>query len=117
MSDQRRSESERRERAQMSKDKAIREGTGRPVEPREVPQMVSVRLDAGVLTELRKAAEREGTTVSDLLRRGAALVVEGLDRTPYSLNIVMHEAGHLRAISQGETSSSSALIASPKDVA
>lgn len=45
------------------------------VEPKALPQVVSVRLDPAVAADLRDIANERGVTVSDLLRRGAQLAM------------------------------------------
>ena len=69
--DARRSERERREKAQSHRGKVVR-GSARPIPSRSVPQMVSVRLDPQLVGELRSVAERRGTTLSEVLREAAA---------------------------------------------
>lgn len=46
-----------------------------PVEPRDLPHVVSVRLPADTVVALRDIANRRGETVSDLLRTGAEIVL------------------------------------------
>ena len=48
------------------------EDSGVPIEPRRLDQMVSVRLDPGVLRELRAIATSRETTLSAVLREAAA---------------------------------------------
>jgi len=55
----------------------IVEGSGTRGSPRRLPQMVSVRLDARLVVALRVLARQRGVTMSDLLREGAKLVLEG----------------------------------------
>ncbi len=45
---------------------------GEKVEPANISQMVSLRLDGRLVTELRRLAESRGTTLSDVLRDAAA---------------------------------------------
>jgi predicted transcriptional regulator len=45
---------------------------GEKVEPTNISQMVSLRLDGRLVTELRRLAESRGTTLSDVLRDAAA---------------------------------------------
>ncbi len=47
------------------------------VEPRRVPQMVSLRMDGDVLATLRDIANERGLSLSDLLREGADCVING----------------------------------------
>lgn len=72
--DPRTSEKARREQAQRHRGQVI-PGSGKALEPRRVPQMVSVRLDPAVLGALRNLASGRGTSVSDLLREGAEMVL------------------------------------------
>lgn len=101
-----RDEKERRERALESKGKLVREGSGRALAPRPIPQMISLRLDPDVLAVLRDTAEREGTTISDLLRQGAALIVRMATTTPYQVRFSFGHSTSWRAALHGETSSS-----------
>ncbi len=55
-----------------------------------MPQMVSVRLEAELVGALRQLATSRGVSLSDVLRRGAELVVGEATRTPqiiYALEI------------------------------
>ena len=47
-----------------------------PMEPARLSQMVSLRLDSDVVAALRDLANKRGTTVSELLREGAGLILE-----------------------------------------
>lgn len=47
-----------------------------PMEAARLSQMVSVRLDSEILSALRDLANERGSTVSDLLREGAGLILE-----------------------------------------
>lgn len=47
------------------------EGSGVPVESRRLDQMVSVRLDPGIVRELRAIATSRNTTLSAVLREAA----------------------------------------------
>jgi hypothetical protein len=68
-------EAVRRERAQTHAGDVI-SGSGRRGTPRRMGQMVSVRLDGGLVSRLRAIAEQRGVTLSDLLREGAELIVQ-----------------------------------------
>jgi len=75
MSDDRRAdEMRRREQAQAHRGEVV-EGSGSAIDPRSVPQMMSVRLDAILAAQLREVAESRGTSLSDVLREAAQLVV------------------------------------------
>jgi len=71
--DARAGEAERRRVAQEHRGEVVAE-SGKALEGRSVPQMVSVRLDPELVGELRALARARGTSVSELLREGAALV-------------------------------------------
>ena len=64
----------RREAAQASTAK-VEEG-GYEVAGRSIKQMVSVRLEAQLLKELRQVAEQQDVSISDLLRQAAVDLVE-----------------------------------------
>ena len=51
-------------------------GSGGRGSPRRMAQMVSVRLDGGLVSNLRAIAEQRGLTLSDFLREGAELIVQ-----------------------------------------
>src|SRR5215212_398684 len=68
-------EAVRRERAQAHAGEVV-SGSGRRGTPRRMGQMVSVRLDGGLVSRLRAIAEQRGVTLSDLLREGSELVVQ-----------------------------------------
>lgn len=72
--DRRASEVERRELARRHQGEVIPD-SGRPLEPRSIPVMVSVRLEAGLVADLRSIARERGVTMSELLREGARLIV------------------------------------------
>ena len=65
----------RREKAQAHAGEVI-SGSGERGSPRRIAQMVSVRLDGGLVSALRTIAEQRGVTLSDLLREGAELIVQ-----------------------------------------
>jgi len=70
MDDRRMSEQERRETAFEQRGDLV-ENSDEIVRPRKIPQMISLRLEPGVVAQLRDLAARRGVTVSDLLREGA----------------------------------------------
>jgi len=72
--DPRASERARREEALQHRGEVVR-GSGRALEPRSVPQVVSLRLSPELITALRALAELRGTSVSELLREGAESVI------------------------------------------
>lgn len=73
--EKRNSEIERRELAQAHAGEIV-EDSGILGTSRLMSQMVSVRLDGGLVIELWDAAERRGITLSELLREGARLVLQ-----------------------------------------
>lgn len=68
------SERARREEALEHKGEVVPE-SGRPIEPKRVPQVVSLRLDPELISALRNLAEVRESTVSKLLREGAECVL------------------------------------------
>jgi uncharacterized protein (DUF4415 family) len=75
MANQRRAD-ERRRREAAQAGAAGMEPVGHGVAGRSSKQMVSVRLEAQLLKELRDLAEAQNVSVSDLLRRAAVELVE-----------------------------------------
>jgi uncharacterized protein (DUF4415 family) len=76
MSEERRqNEIARREEAQAHAGEVVA-GSGKRGVPRRMSQMVSVRLDADLISELRIVCERRGVSLSDILRDGARLMVQ-----------------------------------------
>ena len=71
----RRSEQERRQEAHQHAGDVVA-GSGRAVAPRRLGQMISVRLDPGLVQALRDLANRRGITVSEALREAAVLLLE-----------------------------------------
>lgn len=71
----RRSEQERREEAHQHAGDVVA-GSGRAVAPRRLGQMVSVRLEPGLVEALRELANRRGISVSEALREAAVLLLE-----------------------------------------
>jgi len=74
MSEKRANEVARREDAEAHAGEIVA-GSGRQGKPRRMPRMVSARLDAELVAELRAVARQRNTTVSDLLREGAERIV------------------------------------------
>lgn len=50
----------------------VADDEGVPLEPANLSQMISLRLDNALVAELRQLAQSRGTTVSDVLREAAA---------------------------------------------
>jgi uncharacterized protein (DUF4415 family) len=69
-----RREDEKRRREAAQAGTAEVEG-GHEVVGRSIKQMVSVRLEAQLLTEIRELAERQGVSISELLRQAAVELV------------------------------------------
>lgn len=72
---ERASEIARREVAQAHAGQVVA-GSGERGKPRRMPRMVSARLDGELFRQLRIVAQQRNTTVSDLLREGAELIIE-----------------------------------------
>ncbi len=75
MSEQRANEIARREEAQAHAGEIVA-GSGERGKPRRMARMVSARLDGELIRKLRIAAQQRNTTLSDLLREGAELIVQ-----------------------------------------
>jgi hypothetical protein len=76
MSEEQRDEEIRQQaKAEVGAGKVV-PGSGRRGKPRRMAQMVSVRLDGELIGKLRIVARERNTTLSDLLREGAELIVE-----------------------------------------
>jgi Ribbon-helix-helix protein, copG family len=69
-------EKELRDELDRNADNVIVEGSGQAVAPRRLGHMVSLRLEPELAAALRKLAHRQGKTVSELLREGAAALLE-----------------------------------------
>ncbi len=88
----RRSEGERREIAQRSRGQVV-EGSGMPLEPRSVSQMLSLRLDPEVVRDLRGISKELGMSVSELLREATLAVIAKYRRRSVSVCIDRAETG------------------------
>ena len=75
MNEQQTTEITRRKEAQAHAGQIVA-GSGERGKPRRMPRMVSVLLNGDLYRQLRAVAQQRNTTVSDLLREGAELVVE-----------------------------------------
>lgn len=69
-------EKELRDELDRNADNIIVEGSGQAVAPRRLGHMVSLRLEPELAAALRQLANRRGKTVSELLREGAAVLLE-----------------------------------------
>ena len=102
MSEQRASEIARREEAQAHAGEVVA-GSGKRGKPRRMPRMVSVRLDGELVAELRAVARQRNTTISDLLREGAELIVQDAYSDAVTLEVTRSE-GVSAAIQKGQSS-------------
>lgn len=66
-------EQERRELALASQGGEVL--SARAIQPKDVLQMVSVRMDSVLVAELREIADSKGAKISDLLREAAGRIV------------------------------------------
>ncbi|WP_082975719.1 ribbon-helix-helix domain-containing protein [Mycobacterium sp. E2238] len=71
----RRDDEKRRREAALANTAEVEEG-GYEVPGRSIKQMVSVRLEAQLLKEIRQLAELQGVSISDILRQAAVDLVE-----------------------------------------
>jgi hypothetical protein len=85
-------------------------GSGARGNPRRMARMMSVRLDGGLIGQLREVAQRRNTTVSDLLREGAELVVQDAYADTVTLKVTRSE-GAVPTIYGGQATSG---IAAPQ---
>jgi hypothetical protein len=102
MSEQREGEKARREEAQAHAGEIVA-GSGTRGKPRRMPRMVSARLDSELVAELRAVARQRNTTISDLLREGAELVVQDAYADAVTLEVTRSE-GVSVAIKRGQSS-------------
>lgn len=72
--ERRESEVERRELARKHRGEVVAD-SGSPIEPRRMPVMVSVRLEAELVGELRRIATERGASMSEVLRDSVRLYV------------------------------------------
>lgn len=72
----------RREIARSNRGRAVK-GSGRALEGRDLPQMLSVRLSGDLVSALRAVAADRSASVSELIREGAAIVVTMAQSAPY----------------------------------
>ena len=84
-------EDEKRRREAAQATTADVEPGGREVERRSIKQMVSVRLEAQLLKELRLLATERGLSISDLLREAALGLVE--QSRPVSVHVSLWSTG------------------------
>jgi hypothetical protein len=85
-------------------------GSGVRGNPRRMARMMSVRLDGRLISQLREVAQQRNTTVSDLLREGAELVVQDAYADTVTLKMTKSE-GTVPTIYGGQATRS---IAAPQ---
>lgn len=102
------SEITRREEAQAHAGEIV-PGSGERGKPRRMARMMSVRLDGELIGQLREVAQQRNTTVSDLLRKGAELVVQDAYADAVTLKVIRSEG----AASQIYGGQATSVIATP----
>ena len=102
------SEIDRREEAQAHAGQ-IMPGSGKRGKPRRMARIVSVRLDGELIGQLREVAQQRNTTVSDLLREGAELIVQDAYAEAVTVKVTKSEG----AASQIYGGQATSVIASP----
>ncbi len=100
MSEQRASEIVRREEAQAHAGEIVA-GSGEHGKPRRMARMVSARLDWELIRKLRIVAQQRNTTLSDLLREGAELIVQDAYADAVTFKVTRSE-GTGRSIQSGQ---------------
>lgn len=90
MSEQRASEKARREEAQLHAGEIVA-GSGKRGSPRRMSRMVSTRLDGELVRNLRSVAQQRNTTLSELLREGAELIVRDAYADAVTLKVTKSE--------------------------
>lgn len=77
------------------------EGSGRQGEPRRLDQMISARLDPGLVATLRDFAARHGMSLSDVLREAAVqLLAREAATNVITFNVTVTNATRSGAISR-----------------
>jgi Ribbon-helix-helix protein, copG family len=89
-------EDEKRLREAAQAGTAEVEPGGHEVPRRAIKQMVSVRLEAQLLKDLRQLAEQQGLSISDLLRQAAIELVERSRATPVLM--MLRSAGSAQVV-------------------
>jgi hypothetical protein len=69
-------ENELRKAAHAEAGEVVVPGSGRAVEPREIKQMLSVRLEPELIASLRQLATKRGQSTSDLVREALVRLIE-----------------------------------------
>lgn len=91
MADERREDEKRRRDAAQAGVAEVEPG-GHEVAGRSIKQMVSARLEAQLLRDLRELAEKQGVSVSDLLRQAAVELLERSRTSPVQVRYGRAEA-------------------------
>lgn len=60
---------------------------GQEIPPRSTPAVMSIRMEAQLLKELRQLAQRCGVTVSDVMRNAAKEYLEKCRQTPVMVTV------------------------------
>lgn len=111
-------EDEKRRREAAQAITADVEAGGREVARRSLKQMVSVRLEAQLLKELRLLADRRGLSISDLLREAALNLIE--ESRPIAVHVSLWSTGTpqvvLGEISTGRVVTSGAFIVNDSEL-
>jgi hypothetical protein len=81
-------------------------GSGRPLEPREIKQMLSVRLEPELISQLRDLATKRGQSISDVIREALVQLV-----TEASMSRVMFSNFELKGVDYGRTTSGARKVA------
>jgi hypothetical protein len=112
MGNNRREDEKRRREAAQANTAQVEDG-GYEVAGRSIKQMVSVRLEAQLLKELRQLAEQQHASISDLLRQAAVELVE--HRRAKSVLMMVHPAGSPQEIRSALTAGQVTYGVSSKD--
>ena len=84
------SERDRRELASEHRGE-VADDEGEPLEPVNLTQMISLRLDSALVAALRQLAQSRGTTLSDVLRDAAADLLRAEDARRGRRPVVSYE--------------------------
>lgn len=90
MSEPRASEIARREEAQAHGGEIV-VGSGKRGNPHRMSRMVSTRLDGELVRKLRSVAQQRNTTISELLREGAEVIVQDTYADAVTLTVTKSE--------------------------
>ena len=94
MSTEREAEVEARRRADEARGQVV-EGSGERIASRRMAQVISLRLDAELLADLRAYAKNRNVSLSDVIRSSAAAFLEEQATTPVLVQLrqVVHAEG------------------------